>query len=138
MDDVRDTCLADMQPFIAPSCHRYTECRLQAYANDTMLADLDTNTVNFVQNFDASVMEPTVLPSRVPNLLVNGTSGIAVGIATKIPPHNMAEVVAGLKALIRNPNITVAELMKHVPGPDFPTGKQSDREFCHLFLLSFL
>jgi DNA gyrase subunit A len=67
-------------------------------------------------------MEPTVLPARVPHLLVNGASGIAVGIATKIPPHNLAEVVAGLRAMIRNPDITNAQLMKHIPGPDFPTG----------------
>ena len=70
-------------------------------------------------------MEPSVLPARVPNLLINGSSGIAVGIATKIPPHNMREVVAGLKALIHDPNITVQELMKHIPAPDFPTGAHS-------------
>ena len=72
-------------------------------------------------------MEPSVLPARVPNLLINGSSGIAVGIATKIPPHNMREVVAGLKALIHDPDITVQELMKHIPAPDFPTGASSGR-----------
>ena len=88
-----------------------------------LLADLGANTVDFVPNFDASVEEPSVLPARLPNLLINGASGIAVGIATKIPPHNMREVVAGLTALIHNPDITVRQLMQHIPAPDFPTGK---------------
>jgi DNA gyrase subunit A len=87
-----------------------------------LLADLEAETVAFLPNFDASVEEPSVLPARVPNLLVNGSSGIAVGIATKIPPHNMREVVAGLRALIADPEISVRELMRHIPAPDFPTG----------------
>ncbi|KAL4439020.1 hypothetical protein ABPG77_006957 [Micractinium sp. CCAP 211/92] len=105
-----------------PAAMRYTECRLQAAASAMLLADLEADTVDFAPNFDASVDEPTVLPARLPNLLINGTSGIAVGIATKIPPHNMGEVVAGLKALIRNPGITVRQLMQYIPAPDFPTG----------------
>lgn len=105
-----------------PAAMRYTECRLQPLAAAALLADLDSDTVNFLPNFDASVMEPSVLPAKVPNLLVNGSSGIAVGIATKIPPHNMIEVVQGLKALISNPDITISELMQYIPAPDFPTG----------------
>lgn len=93
-------------------------------ASGALLADLEAETVDFIPNFDASVMEPTVLPARVPNLLINGSSGIAVGIATKIPPHNMAEVVAGLKAYIRDPSITSEALMKYIPAPDFPTGNK--------------
>lgn len=103
---------------------RYTECRLQPFSSATFLADLDADTVDFSPNFDASQDEPAVLPARVPHLLVNGAAGIAVGIATKIPPHNLREVVAGLKALIHDPNITIAQLMQHIPGPDFPTGGQ--------------
>ncbi|PRW61571.1 DNA gyrase subunit A [Chlorella sorokiniana] len=105
-----------------PAAMRYTECRLQSVASAMLLADLEAATVDWVPNFDASVDEPSVLPARLPNLLINGSSGIAVGIATKIPPHNMGEVVAGLKALIRNPDITVRQLMQHLPAPDFPTG----------------
>lgn len=182
---------------------RYTECRLQHFSSATFLADLDSDTVDFTPNFDASQVshssvclmslrawvhqrkqhlhphadvllaqhtvvrklyqagynctepyaarkqhtgckqmeichmpsslisttwwcmqdEPAVLPARVPHLLVNGAAGIAVGIATKIPPHNLREVVAGLKALIHDPDITISQLMQHIPGPDFPTGQ---------------
>lgn len=101
---------------------RYTECRLQALAAASLLADLDSNTVDFADNFDGSQQEPIVLPARVPLLLVNGAGGIAVGIATKIPPHNLRELVAALEALAAKPDISVAALMKHVPAPDFPTG----------------
>ncbi|KAK9814470.1 hypothetical protein WJX72_006459 [[Myrmecia] bisecta] len=101
---------------------RYTECRLRSLTSAMLLSDLESDTVAFRPNFDASQEEPTVLPARIPSLLVNGSSGIAVGIATNIPPHNLREVVAGLQALIRNPGITTAELMQHIPAPDFPTG----------------
>ena len=100
---------------------RYTEARLARIA-DEMLRDLDKNTVNFAPNFDDSLQEPTVLPSYLPNLLVNGSSGIAVGMATNIPPHNLTEVVDGLIALIKNPDITIEKLMKYITAPDFPTG----------------
>jgi len=99
---------------------RYTEVRLAKIA-DQVLADLEKETVNFGPNYDNSLKEPLVLPTRVPNLLVNGASGIAVGMATNIPPHNLGEVIEGLKAVIANPGITVPELMKIIPGPDFPT-----------------
>ncbi|HVO74702.1 MAG TPA: DNA gyrase subunit A [Ignavibacteriaceae bacterium] len=105
----------------SPAAMRYTEARLARIA-DEMLRDLDKNTVDFAPNFDDSLQEPTVLPSYLPNLLVNGSSGIAVGMATNIPPHNLNEVVDGLVALIKNPNITSEKLMKHVTAPDFPTG----------------
>ena len=100
---------------------RYTEARLSRIA-DEMLRDLDKNTVDFTPNFDDSLQEPTVLPSYLPNLLVNGSSGIAVGMATNIPPHNLNEVVDGLIALIKNPELTSEKLMKFVTAPDFPTG----------------
>jgi DNA gyrase subunit A len=100
---------------------RYTEARLARIA-DEMLRDLDKNTVDFTPNFDDSLQEPAVLPSYLPNLLVNGSSGIAVGMATNIPPHNLNEVVDGLVALIKNPDITSEKLMKYVTAPDFPTG----------------
>jgi DNA gyrase subunit A len=87
-----------------------------------MLKDLDKDTVDFIPNFDGSEEEPTVLPARYPNLLVNGADGIAVGMATNIPPHNVAEVIDGTIALIDNPDITVDELMEYIPAPDFPTG----------------
>ena len=103
-----------------PAAYRYTECRLTALAEE-LLADIDAETVDFVPNFDDSTQEPTVLPSRVPNLLVNGASGIAVGMATNIPPHNLREVCNGLIALIENPGLGIDELMQHIPGPDFPT-----------------
>ena len=101
---------------------RYTECRLQALSSAVFLADLAFDTVQFAPTFDGSLEEPSVLPARIPHLLVNGTSGIAVGIATRIPPHNLREVVLGLKALIKDPDISVAGLMKYIPAPDFPTG----------------
>lgn len=100
---------------------RYTEARLARIA-DEMLRDLDKNTVGFVNNFDESLQEPTVLPSYLPNLLVNGASGIAVGMATNIPPHNLGEVIDGLVAIIDNPKINPEEIIKYVKAPDFPTG----------------
>ncbi|MBI4237116.1 MAG: DNA gyrase subunit A [Deltaproteobacteria bacterium] len=103
------------------AAYRYTECRLTKLAEE-LLADIDKETVDFQANFDASLEEPIVLPSRVPNLLLNGSDGIAVGMATKIPPHNLREVVDALLALIKKPDSTVAELMRLIPGPDFPTG----------------
>ncbi|MBI2161660.1 MAG: DNA gyrase subunit A [Candidatus Rokubacteria bacterium] len=103
-----------------PAAYRYTEARLAKIAHE-MLADIDRDTVDFVPNFDESEREPTVLPTRIPNLLVNGSAGIAVGMATNIPPHNLAEVVDGLVTLIDRPDASIAELMKIVTGPDFPT-----------------
>ncbi|MEO0292995.1 MAG: DNA gyrase subunit A [candidate division WOR-3 bacterium] len=102
------------------AAYRYTEARLSKIA-ELMLEDIDKNTVDFVPNFDASLLEPTVLPSAFPNLLVNGSSGIAVGMATNIPPHNLGEVCDGVIALIENPELEVADLMKWIKGPDFPT-----------------
>jgi len=103
------------------AAYRYTEAKLKAIAEE-LLADIDENTVDFTPNFDGSTVEPVVLPSRIPNLLINGSDGIAVGMATKIPPHNLGEVVDGVVALIKKPDITVKELMGHIKGPDFPTG----------------
>jgi len=100
---------------------RYTECRM-THAAGAMLDDIEKNTVDMVPNYDGREREPTVLPAAVPNLLVNGSSGIAVGMATNIPPHNLAEVVDGLVALTENPEMTVDEILERVPGPDFPTG----------------
>ena len=100
---------------------RYTEARLEKFAQEVYLKDLD-KTVNFVPNYDETEKEPEVLPVRVPNLLVNGAEGIAVGMSTSIPPHNLGEVIDAVTAYIDNPAITAAELMKHMPGPDFPTG----------------
>ena len=100
---------------------RYTEIRMRKLAH-SLLADLDKETVDFVDNYDGAEQIPVVLPTRVPNLLVNGSSGIAVGMATNIPPHNLREVIAGCIAFIDNPEITVDGLMKYIPGPDFPTG----------------
>ncbi len=105
----------------SPAAMRYTEARLSRIA-DEMLRDLDKNTVDFVPNFDDSLQEPTVLPSYLPNLLVNGSSGIAVGMATNIPPHNLNEVIDGLIALIKNSDLTSEKLMKFITAPDFPTG----------------
>ena len=102
------------------AAYRYTECRLEKLA-DYLLADIDKETVEWAANFDDSTVEPTVLPARFPNLLVNGSSGIAVGMATNIPPHNMGEVIGAAVHLVRNPKATVAELMRFIPGPDFPT-----------------
>ncbi len=104
----------------APAAMRYTEVRMSRLAAE-LLADIDKETVDFVPNYDESESEPSVLPTRVPNLLVNGSSGIAVGMATNIPPHNLTEVINACVALIDNPAITIPELMEHVPGPDFPT-----------------
>ena len=103
------------------AAYRYTEARL-AKSADLLLKDIDKETVDFSPNFDETRKEPDVLPSAYPNLLVNGSSGIAVGMATNIPPHNLGEVIDGTIALIDNPNITVKELMKHIKGPDYPTG----------------
>lgn len=104
-----------------PAAMRYTEARLRKIAEE-MLDDLDKETVDFAPNFDDSLQEPTVLPAKIPNLLVNGASGIAVGMATNMPPHNLSEVVDGTVAYIDNPDITIDELMQHVLAPDFPTG----------------
>lgn len=104
-----------------PAAYRYTESRLKKIAEE-LLADIDKETVDFVPNFDESTEEPVVLPTRVPNLLVNGSDGIAVGMATKIPPHNLTEICNAVIALIENPVLAVRDLMKIVPGPDFPTG----------------
>ena len=104
-----------------PASMRYTEARLSKVAM-SLLADIDKDTVDFSANYDGSRQEPTVLPARFPNLLVNGAGGIAVGMATNIPPHNLGEVLAGCKAYIDNPEITVEELIDIIPGPDFPTG----------------
>ena len=106
-----------------PAAMRYTEARL-AKAGEAILEDYDKDTVEFVPNYDESVMEPSVLPSRVPNLLVNGAGGIAVGMATNIPPHNLGEVVDACCAMIENPDLTIEELMEIIPAPDFPTGGQ--------------
>ena len=103
------------------AAYRYTEARLTQLAV-TMLEDIDKDTVDYAPNFDDRLQEPTVLPARIPNLLINGSSGIAVGMATSIPPHNLGEVTAALKHLIDNPNCDIKELRKHITGPDFPTG----------------
>lgn len=104
-----------------PAAYRYTEARLSEMA-EAMLEDIDKETVDFVANFDGTREEPTVLPAAFPNLLVNGSSGIAVGMATKIPPHNLKEVISALDLLIEKPDASIKELMKRLPGPDFPTG----------------
>ena len=100
---------------------RYTECRLDRISEE-MLADIEKETVDFVPNYDGKEKEPSVLPARIPNLLVNGSSGIAVGMATNIPPHNLAEVIAGARHLLANPDCSIDELIDFVPAPDFPTG----------------
>src|SRR5207237_3977136 len=89
---------------------------------DEILDDIEKETVDFIPNYDDTLKEPAVLPSRIPNLLVNGAAGIAVGMATNIPPHNLGEVIDGLIAMVQNPDITIKQLMKHIPGPDFPNG----------------
>lgn len=104
-----------------PAAYRYTEARMAKLALE-MVRDINSDTVDFMDNYDGVDQEPTVLPSRFPNLLVNGSSGIAVGMATNMPPHNLSEVIDGVIALAHNPNITVEELMEHIKGPDFPTG----------------
>jgi DNA gyrase subunit A len=103
-----------------PAAMRYTECRLERIANE-LTADIDKETVDFIPNYDGKEQEPAVLPSRLPNLLVNGSSGIAVGMATNIPPHNLTETIAGCLALLSNPGLGVDELMEIIPAPDFPT-----------------
>ncbi|HVR16830.1 MAG TPA: DNA gyrase subunit A, partial [Candidatus Limnocylindrales bacterium] len=103
-----------------PAAMRYTEIRMTPLAEE-MLADIEKETVDFIANYDDSLKEPAVLPSRIPNLLINGSAGIAVGMATNIPPHNLSEVIDGLIGLIENPDITIKQLMRHIPGPDFPT-----------------
>jgi DNA gyrase subunit A len=118
-----------------PAAMRYTEVRLASIASE-MLADIDKKTVDFVRNFDESLEEPVVLPARLPNLLINGSSGIAVGMATNIPPHNLGEVIDGIIMLMANPDIEIIELTKVIKGPDFPTGgiifgKQGIRDAYH-------
>lgn len=103
-----------------PAAMRYTEIRMQKLAH-SLLADLEKETVDFVPNYDGTEQIPAVMPTRVPNLLVNGSSGIAVGMATNIPPHNLNEVVSGCLALMDRPEISMEELMEFIPGPDFPT-----------------
>ncbi len=104
-----------------PAAMRYTECRMARIAGE-LLADIDMETVDFVPNYDESTLEPTVLPTRIPNLIVNGSSGIAVGMATNIPPHNLTEVVNATIELVKNPKAGLLEILQHVQGPDFPTG----------------
>ncbi|MGD8342702.1 MAG: DNA gyrase subunit A [Desulfobacterales bacterium] len=104
-----------------PAAMRYTEIRMMRLAHE-MLADLEKETVDFIPNYDESLMEPTVLPAKIPDLLINGSAGIAVGMATNIPPHNLSEVVDALNVLIDDPQVTIDELMQYIPGPDFPTG----------------
>ena len=103
------------------AAQRYTEARLSKIAGE-ILRDLEKDTVDFYPNFDDTLMQPTVLPARFPNLLVNGAEGIAVGMATSIPPHNLGEVIDGTVALLDNPDITVDELIEYIPAPDYPTG----------------
>ena len=104
-----------------PAAYRYTEARMTDIA-EQLLADIDKDTVDFVENFDGLTVEPVVLPTRIPNLLVNGSSGIAVGMATNIPPHNLTEIIDASITLVNNPQATLVDLLKHVQGPDFPTG----------------
>ena len=118
-----------------PAAMRYTEVRMARIASE-LLGDIDKETVDFTPNYDDTLREPVVLPARIPNLLVNGSSGIAVGMATNIPPHNLGEVVDGLVALIDDPSLTVDQLMQYIPGPDFPTagfihGRSAIREAYH-------
>src|SRR5690554_1890218 len=105
----------------SPAAMRYTEARMQKISEE-MLADIEKETVDHQLNFDDSIYEPTVLPTRIPGLLVNGTSGIAVGMATNMPPHNLSEVVDGIVAYLDNPDIEIDELISYIHGPDFPTG----------------
>src|SRR5467141_3120696 len=111
---------------------RYTEARMARIAHE-LLADIDKDTVDLVPNYDENEQEPVVLPTRIPNLLINGSSGIAVGMATNIPPHNLTEVIDALVALIENPDLGISDLMEYIPGPDFPTagfihGRRAIRE----------
>ena len=107
-----------------PAAMRYTESRLQSLTDESLLEDIESETVDFSDNFDGSQQEPTVLPARIPQLLLNGSSGIAVGMATNIPPHNLGELIDGLKAIIKNPSTEDKELFELIKGPDFPTGGQ--------------
>ncbi len=107
-----------------PAAMRYTECRLHSLTSTALLQDIESETVDFIDNFDGSQQEPTVLPARIPQLLLNGSSGIAVGMATNIPPHNLGELIDGLVAMIHNPEISDIQLMQYIHGPDFPTGAQ--------------
>ncbi len=107
-----------------PAAMRYTESRLQSLTDESLLEDIESETVDFADNFDGSQQEPTVLPARIPQLLLNGSSGIAVGMATNIPPHNLGELINGLKSIIKNPSIANSELFEIIKGPDFPTGGQ--------------
>src|SRR5689334_13095947 len=104
----------------SPAAMRYTEVRMSRIAGE-LLADIEKETVDFVPNYDASESEPSVMPARFPNLLVNGSAGIAVGMATNVPPHNLTEIINACLAVLEDPEVTLAELMQHVPGPDFPT-----------------
>ena len=103
-----------------PAAMRYTEARLTRLAEE-MLADIDKETVDFVPNYDESTQEPLVLPAKAPNLLINGAGGIAVGYATNVPTHNVGEVISALELILEDPEVTLAQLMKVIPGPDFPT-----------------
>ena len=105
----------------SPAAMRYTEARLKKISEE-MVEDLDKDTVDFQLNYDDSIQEPTVLPTKIPSLLVNGASGIAVGMATNMPPHNLSEVIDGTVAYIENNDLEIEELIKHVKAPDFPTG----------------
>ncbi|MEO1404735.1 MAG: DNA gyrase subunit A, partial [Cyanobacteria bacterium J06635_1] len=105
-----------------PAAMRYTETRLASVSHEALLSNIGEATVDFIDNFDSSQQEPVVLPAQLPNLLLNGSSGIAVGMATNIPPHNLGEVVDGLIALIDRPDLSDEKLFKQIPGPDFPTG----------------
>ena len=107
-----------------PAAMRYTETRLAAIGHGALLAEVGEATVDFSDNFDSSQQEPVVLPAQLPNLLLNGSSGIAVGMATNIPPHNMGEVIDGLIAIIDRPNLSDEKLFDLIPGPDFPTGAE--------------
>src|SRR6202167_5612924 len=104
-----------------PAAMRYTECRMTRISGE-VLADIEMETVDFVPNYDESTYEPSALPSRIPNLIVNGSNGIAVGMATNIPPHNLTEVVNAAIEMVKNPHAGLVEVLKHVTGPDFPTG----------------
>src|SRR5215831_20263212 len=106
-----------------PAAYRYTECKLTRLA-ERLLADIDKETIDFIPNFDGSQEEPEILPSQIPNLLINGSDGIAVGMATNIPPHNLTEVADALLALIDNPDLPLEKILDIIPGPDFPTGGQ--------------
>jgi len=104
-----------------PAAMRYTEIRMASITAE-ILSDIEKETIDFIPNYDGTLSEPTILPAKIPNLLINGSSGIAVGMATNIPPHNLSEVIGGITALVRNPEMSVEELTEKIPGPDFPTG----------------